>query len=83
MMRLSRFLCALVLLYRHSCAFVPNSNNGRSPNALKMFTGIVEEIGIVKAVEERDDIVMWDGSTGTATLLTVEGSGIMEGVYPG
>ena len=84
MLRLSRFLGALVLLHRHSCAFVPNSNGPiRSQNALHMFTGIVEEIGTVKEVEERDDIVLWDGSTGKATLLTVEGSGIMEGVYPG
>ena len=48
-----------------------------------MFTGIVEEIGTVKSFEERDDIVMSDGSTGKATLLTVEGMVVMDGAYPG
>jgi riboflavin synthase len=48
-----------------------------------MFTGIVEEIGEVANLEERDDMILWDGSKGAGTELTVKGDIAMEGAYLG
>ena len=48
-----------------------------------MFTGIVEEMGTVVSLEERDDMVLWDGSTGKGTELTIKGSVVMEEAYLG
>jgi hypothetical protein len=54
----------------------------RSPS-LSMFTGIVEEMGEVVNLEQRDDMVLWDGSTGKGTELTVKADVIMDGAYLG
>ena len=51
--------------------------------ALAMFTGIVEEMGTVVSLEERDDMVLWDGSAGSGTELVVKAGVIMEGAYLG
>ena len=48
-----------------------------------MFTGIVEEMGTVVNFEERDDMTLWDGTTGSGTELTVTGDVILEGAYLG
>jgi riboflavin synthase len=48
-----------------------------------MFTGIVEEMGDVVKLEERDDMTLWDGSKGAGTELTVKGDIVMEGAYLG
>lgn len=48
-----------------------------------MFTGIVEEMGTVVALEERDDMPLWDGSTGKGTELILEGNVVMDGAYLG
>ena len=48
-----------------------------------MFSGIVEEVGTVKALEERDNILMWDGCTGKGTVLAVEADLVIKGIYPG
>jgi hypothetical protein len=48
-----------------------------------MFTGIVEEMGTVVSLEERDDMVLWDGSKGQGTEMTVKGDVVMEGAYLG
>ena len=48
-----------------------------------MFTGIVEEMGTVVSLEERDDMVLWDGSTGKGTELTIKGSVVMKEAYLG
>ncbi|CAJ1933674.1 unnamed protein product [Cylindrotheca closterium] len=48
-----------------------------------MFTGIVEEMGTVVSLEERDDMPLWDGSTGVGTELVVEGNVVMDGAYLG
>ena len=48
-----------------------------------MFTGIVEEMGTVVSLEEKDDMVLWDGSTGKGTELTIKGSVVMEEAYLG
>jgi hypothetical protein len=79
----------LVLLLHFGVAFLPfhHSSTRVIRNAIEfrrhMFTGIVEEIGTVKALEERDDILMWDGSTGKGTVMTVEASVAIKGAYPG
>ncbi|GMH96476.1 hypothetical protein TrST_g12585 [Triparma strigata] len=48
-----------------------------------MFTGIVEEMGEIVSLETRDDMVLWDGSTGERTELKVRGSVVMDGAYLG
>ena len=48
-----------------------------------MFTGIVEEMGTVVSMEERDDMVLWDGSKGKGTELTVKANVVLEGAYLG
>jgi riboflavin synthase len=48
-----------------------------------MFTGIVEEMGTVVSLEDRDDMTLWDGSVGSGTELTVHGKTCMEGAYLG
>ena len=48
-----------------------------------MFTGIVEEMGSVINLEERNDMTLWDGSIGSGTELTVKGAKMMEGAYLG
>ena len=52
-------------------------------SVLSMFTGIVEEMGTVVKLEERDDMVLWDGSKGKGTELTVKGNVVMDGAYLG
>ena len=48
-----------------------------------MFTGIVEEMGTVMNLEQRDDMILWDGTKGKGTELTVQGDVVMEGAYLG
>jgi cellulose synthase/poly-beta-1,6-N-acetylglucosamine synthase-like glycosyltransferase len=48
-----------------------------------MFTGIVEEMGKVVSVETRDDMILWDGSTGTGTELVVQAHTVLDGAYLG
>jgi riboflavin synthase len=48
-----------------------------------MFTGIVEEMGVVEALEERHDVPLWDGTIGTGTQLTIHCSTVLEGAYLG
>lgn len=54
-----------------------------STTQCQMFTGIVEEMGEVVKLEERDDMTLWDGSKGAGTELTVKGGIVMEGAYLG
>jgi len=51
--------------------------------ALGMFTGIVEEMGTVVNMEDRNDMTLWDGSIGSGTELTVRGNVVMDGAYLG
>jgi riboflavin synthase len=53
------------------------------PSARFMFTGIVEEMGTVVNMEERKDMILWDGTTGSGTELTVRGDVVLEGAYLG
>lgn len=48
-----------------------------------MFTGIVEEMGKVVSLEERDDMILWDGSKGKGTEIVVEANVVMDGAYLG
>jgi len=48
-----------------------------------MFTGIIEEIGTVVDLAERDDLEMWDGTTGKGTELTVKANIALGGAYLG
>ena len=48
-----------------------------------MFTGIVEEMGEVVSCKTRDDMTLWDGSTGSGTELAVKGAIVMDGAYLG
>jgi riboflavin synthase len=63
-------------------------DEAKTPRSLRsterhMFTGIVEEMGTVVNLEERDDMVLWDGSKGPGTELTIQGDVVMEGAYLG
>jgi hypothetical protein len=49
----------------------------------QMFTGIVEEMGTVVSLEERDDMPMWDGTKGKGTELVVKGNVVMDDAYLG
>lgn len=60
-----------------------NVKNGQSTTARNMFTGIVEEMGTVVKLEERDDMTLWDGSKGKGTELTVQGDVVLDGAYLG
>ncbi len=51
--------------------------------ARQMFTGIVEEMGTVVSLEQRDDMTLWDGSTGSGTELTVQGNVVLQDAYLG
>lgn len=44
-----------------------------------MFTGIVEEMGTVIYMEERDDLVLWDKTKGKGWVLRVEAGKTLEG----
>ncbi|KAF0692969.1 Aste57867_16015 [Aphanomyces stellatus] len=48
-----------------------------------MFTGIIEEIGTVVSLIERDDMVMWDGTVAKGTVLVVHTKIALEGAYIG
>ena len=82
-MRLSGiFLTASVLTL--ACAFAPSFRNHAQKNTSRnMFTGIVEEMGTVVNLEERDDMLLWDGSKGKGTELTVKGEVVLDGAYLG
>jgi riboflavin synthase len=68
------------------CAFVtpiPLTSGRPFLTTVGMFTGIVEEMGTVVSLEERDDMELWDGSKGKGTELTVKASVVLEGAYLG
>ena len=51
--------------------------------SLDMFTGIIEEMGSVVSLEQRDDMTLWDGTKGSGTELVVKGDVVMDGAYLG
>ncbi|CAM9804437.1 unnamed protein product [Chrysoparadoxa australica] len=55
----------------------------RSNSARNMFSGIVEEIGVVTEMGARPDMPLWDGSTGEGVELVVEGDIVLDGASLG
>ena len=77
---------SLLLLPVFRCiGFIVNNAPRKSAfgTDLGMFTGIVEEMGTVKALDQRDDMVLWDGSIGEGTELIVEAKTVLDGAYLG
>lgn len=48
-----------------------------------VFTGIVEEIGVVVSNRLCDSVRLWDGSVGQGWMLTVRASTVLDGAYNG
>jgi len=48
-----------------------------------MFTGIIEEMGTVVSLEERNDMELWDGTKGSGTSLTIAAETVLQGAYLG
>jgi riboflavin synthase len=48
-----------------------------------VFSGIVEEIGVVEALFESHDLLLWDGSMGKGWTLRVQAKTVLEGTYVG
>ncbi|DBA04106.1 TPA: hypothetical protein N0F65_004214 [Lagenidium giganteum] len=48
-----------------------------------MFTGIVEEMGTVVSMQERDDLLLWNGERGTGWELVVQVTLAQQGAYLG
>lgn len=48
-----------------------------------MFTGIIEEIGTVAAMEQRTDLLLWNGERGEGWELTVRCPVAADGAYLG
>ncbi len=85
-MRVLGSVLASLSLAGVSYGFAPTIHHrtSRSSNtARNMFTGIVEEMGTVVNLEERDDMTLWDGSKGKGTELTVKGKVVLDGAYLG
>eukprot|EP00980_Cylindrotheca_fusiformis_P014128 scaffold3716_cov69-Cylindrotheca_fusiformis.AAC.13 len=91
LMRPSLLLLLLLLLRRDSFChgfLVPQTTKTTTTTTTstsrRMFTGIVEEMGSVVSLSERDDMPLWDGSKGSGTELVVQaGDVVMEGAYLG
>eukprot|EP00523_Entomoneis_sp_CCMP467_P017738 CAMPEP_0168806440 /NCGR_PEP_ID=MMETSP0726-20121227/1546_1 /TAXON_ID=265536 /ORGANISM="Amphiprora sp., Strain CCMP467" /LENGTH=274 /DNA_ID=CAMNT_0008858343 /DNA_START=50 /DNA_END=874 /DNA_ORIENTATION=- len=48
-----------------------------------MFTGIVEEMGEVVELAEKDEMTLWDGSKGKGTEMTIKADAVLDGAYLG
>ena len=75
-----------LLLLPSITAFTPTLSPAISikrSRSLQMFTGIVEEMGQVISLETKDDIQLWDGSTGAGTEMVVRGDVVLDGAYLG
>ena len=89
MMRIIFLVCPIAVLQgvRPVDAFIVPTIRHRqhdvSSSRRQMFTGIVEEMGTIVSLEKRDDMTLWDGSTGKGTELIVQGNVVMEGAYLG
>lgn len=91
MTRISLFALAVSLLSASTHAFAPTPIRPATAlvatttanTALGMFTGIVEEMGTVVDIRDRNDMTLWDGSIGMGTELTVRGDVVMDGAYLG
>ena len=92
---LSRLIPLLALVAETAAFYLPTTTTTSSPQQRSpahehcdttrcyMFTGIVEEMGTVIQLQERNDMPLWDGTTGSGTELTVQGNVILDGAYLG
>lgn len=48
-----------------------------------MFTGIIEEIGVVVSLEIQDGVELWDGSKGSGYVLVIRCKTALEDAYIG
>ena len=55
----------------------------RAPHVRAMFSGIIEEMGVVRRLEKVERMEMWDGSVGEGWELEVEGSEVLDGATLG
>ena len=84
-----RFLVALLVAWfccSDTAAFAPlrTTKHAASRGLVHfMFTGIVEEMGTVVSMEERDDMTLWDGTSGKGTELVVKGNVVLQDAYLG
>jgi hypothetical protein len=76
-------LCNEVVAFVHPSFVAVGAHANRNVWPVNMFTGIVEEMGVVKSLVERDDMILWDGSKGRGTELTVQGNVVLDGAYLG
>ena len=84
------FVVVYLSLWVSVSGFVPAATRSTGINSSSssrtqrdMFTGIVEEMGTVVSMEERDDMTLWDGTKGKGTELVVQGDVVMDGAYLG
>lgn len=88
-MRLSIVLLLSTMTFSSAFLIVPGPLLSTCTNAVKrfkpllMFTGIVEEMGKVVSLEEREDMTLWDGSKGKGTEIIVQADVVMDGAYLG
>ena len=64
-------------------SIITSASPSSSATSLQMFTGIIEEMGEVQSLETKDDMVLWDGSTGSGTEMIIKGDVVMDGAYLG
>ncbi|KAL7542921.1 hypothetical protein ACHAXR_012217 [Thalassiosira sp. AJA248-18] len=89
-MKLFLIAAATIALINLGHGFAPSTSRIRgpaaaitSPSSRQMFTGIIEEMGEVLALETKDDMTLWDGSKGSGTEMVIKGNVVMEGAYLG
>lgn len=78
-------LLLLLLAATSTHGFLPVGAPSRATRSLlvNMFTGIVEEMGTVVSLEERNDMILWDGSKGSGTELVVKADVVLGEAYLG
>mmetsp|Transcript_15681 Transcript_15681/g.31244 ORF Transcript_15681/g.31244 Transcript_15681/m.31244 type:complete len:272 (-) Transcript_15681:22-837(-) len=89
-MRTIREILSVTTLFNASTVWpftiTPSSlhlHTAQTKSSRNMFTGIVEEMGSVVSLVERDDLTLWDGSVGSGTELVVAADVVLEGAYLG
>ena len=55
----------------------------RAPAPSLVFSGIVEEMGVVEEIRRETDLTLWDGSKGEGYLLKVNAADVLDGAYLG
>ena len=76
-------LLSLLLLKANSLIVKKLSYRNHNNNRRLMFSGIVEEMGLVDELTSRSDMLLWDGTKGEGVELTVIGSTVLQEAYIG